>query len=226
MLGLFASLPANAQTVYITASQPFSSTASELGIGYDPTTIPAVNDSPTVDIISGANVTDANSYNSSVVNVTGGTVTTLTANGASTVNFSGGSSHELVDNGGSVNISGGTITGYVYDLAGNVVITGGTFASGQQDFDDSSSGLFEFIGTGLSAGPGITNYYGDTFYTLSGTLQNGQSITGDVFIQTPGAAGFTLATPEPSPLIALALGIIGVLALTFRARRCYVASIS
>lgn len=81
-------------------------------------------------------------------------------------------------------------------------IDGGTFGqSNGVNFLDETTGAFTFLGTGLSFAPDPSGktIYGGTDYTLTGLLQDGNSITGDVIEVASGATMFTLTNAAPIP---------------------------
>ncbi len=207
-LGLCPAQPAAAQNYFpndATINYALTSTAI---VGRDSSNNPS---NPTVSLVNGGSISGGlQAFNASTVYVTGGSISfgELAAFDSSTLS-----------------VSGGSINSGLYAANHSIVtITGGTF--GQQfglNFRDTNLSTFTFVGTGLLAvaQPGLDPTYGGTDYLLTGLLQNGQSITGNVINVQPGTPMFTLinAAPEPSPWAALAVGTLGVGTLTFRARR-------
>lgn len=169
--------------------------------------------------ISGGNVTGlATGYNSSTVNITGGTIHVLVASNSSTFNVSGGSGMDLFGVNTSIfNLIGGNIATHTIRL-----------------FDNSVLNIF---GSGLAAaltgtGSDLDGSYTD--YTLSGTLQGGQSIDGVSLYEYSGNLGLgdptqggsntgnvrffvtSVSTPEPPSLTLLALTAFPVVGLIRR----------
>ena len=152
----------------------------------------------------------------------------------STFNMSGGSVSDLLwaFNTSTVNVSGGSVGSYLYAINGSSFnVSGGTFGQYQGvNFADMTTGLFNFVGSGLSFAPDPTGQtpFGGTDYTLTGRLQNGQSVTGDVIDVAPGAAMFTLTNaapvPEASTASLLGFGTLCLAGIIFktRRRRCFV----
>ncbi len=215
--------PSAAQVTYITSNTTISS--------YYPNDT-YVTGNPTVNLVTGGSVDgDFEANDTSTINVSGGTVyNTLYALGGSTVNVSGGTIHQYLFafNGSLVNVSGGSFGRYLYaNNVSTVNITGGTFQQFEGvNFLDSTSGPLTFVGSGLSYTldpTGLTPITGGTDYTLTGLLQNGQSVNGDVIEVTNGAAMFNFsggpAVPEPSAVSLLGLGTICLAGLLLRANK-------
>jgi hypothetical protein len=193
-LSLAAAQPTQAQQVYIPNNETFNSTAGILFIGES---AQDAQSSPTVDVVTGALANQAYLDNDSVVNATGGAIenyepfsgsmlnfsggTTGVVKGLdnSTINFSGGTAIELHnEEEAALLISGGTVSDYVNSTGGTTTVTGGTFDVGDDDFQDDIDADFIFEGIDLSS---VVSSVSDpyTTYTLSGTLENWQSINGD-----------------------------------------------
>ncbi len=240
LLGL-AVRPAAAQTVYYTSDTTINSTINYGYVGYasDANIQNGTNPtSPTVALVTGGLVKDQstsgnlNVYNHSTLNMTGGTVNyELISHDTATLNVSGGSVGPGVgalyaEGSSTANISGGFI-GIVaaYDNS-TMTITGGTtgqHGNGGESFYDDTTGSFTFVGTGLSATRlNYSNYYQGYDYLLTGILQSGESITGKTIAVAGGAKMFTLAAaPEPSAVVSLALGALGLSGLMLRARQTH-----
>ncbi len=182
--------------------------------------------SPTVNLVSGGSIDGIVQINTaSVFNMRGGSISDeLWSFDSSTVNVSGGSVGSYL----------GAIEPYHINPAlsrsnhSTVNVSGGTF--GQLNgvtFLDETTGGFNFIGRGLSYAPdpGGKTLYGGTDYLLTGLLQNGQSVTGDVIEVAPGAAMFTLTNAAPVPeastsaLVGLGMLCLGGTVLAGRVRR-------
>ena len=164
---------------------------------------------PTVDLVAGGSVSGSLfADNGSTINVSDGSITgALDATGTSTINITGG------------NVGFGT-QGYIAaDGASNVTISGGQFGEvGNVDFIDGTSGSFNFVGTGIGAtligGSPETGFT----YQLSGTLQDGHSITGDqINVDTDNYS--PSATPEPSSNAVFAVAGLAMLSLMLKARK-------
>ena len=217
-LGLIAR-PAAAQTFnfnatinYTTKTDVYVGTFSS---GTDPTY------SPTVNLISPGLVDgDMHVNTNSVLNVRGGGISDiLFCFDTSTVNVTGGSVGSFVAAIEPYHIN----TNLSIYNASTVNISGGTF--GQRNgvnFLDETTGGFTFFGSGLSyiADPGGNTIDGGTDYTLTGRLQDGQSVTGDVIEVGASAAMFTVRNGAPVPEASTALLLSsGVLCLAGLARR-------
>jgi hypothetical protein len=133
-----------------------------------------VQGSPTVALVSGGSIGGGLvAYDTSKVNVSGGSIgNTLRAFETSTVNLSGGSiaySLGAYDT-STVNVSGGSIGGGL-----------GVFGPGA---------TLNVYGTGLSLSEQpLTDQYGRTYYTLTGTLADGTVINKPVYLYSNGQTG-------------------------------------
>ena len=218
----------------------------------DSSTVTITGGSVTGDLVPGGNsnvtVNGASvSVSGNVTTVGGSTLTFrsgtvagyLYGEGTSTVNMTGGTVGKYVaaDASSKVNISGGTVSSYVYTGANGVAtISGGSFGSvGAVDFVDDStgSGVLDFLGTGFSAvfEGKDTSGYGGFDFLLSGLLQNGQSVTGDLINvgtkdnmfqfngQTADPSINASSAPEPSSVAAFAFTGLFAAGLMLRARR-------
>ncbi len=119
----------------------------------------------------------------------------------------------LAENSSTTNFSGGRINGFL--LAGNssiVNISGGSIGG---DIGAHDSGTINFFGTGLSDSLLNANYFGFSWYSLSGKLRDGTILDSkNLYIQNTGAQ-FSLnnsAVPEPGR-IALLIGMLGTVEL-------------
>ena len=225
-----AARPAAAQVTYLPNNTTINYAISQdTYIGESTTN---THTSPTVNLVKGGSVDgDLQAYNFSLLNVNGGTIfNNLYAIGGSTVNLSGGTVglYLFANNASTVNVSGGTVGRYLYATnVSTVDVSGGTFGQFQGvNFVDSTAGQFNFIGTGLSYAPDPTGLMPPgltgTDYTLTGLLQNGQSVTGDVIEVTNGANLFTFnatAVPEASTASLLGLGALCLVGLGLKARK-------
>ena len=157
--------------------------------------------------------------------VTGGTVSSG-ANGIA-ADFNGSS---------QVSVTGGVFTagsgGFALEAEGTslVKIAGGTFTAGKYGLVTYTSGIIDLFGTGFSytvngVTTPITSGTLPTYSsgTISGTLLNGQAFNNTPFynratmqvnVGTPPAA-----TPEPSSVAALGLGVLGLAGLALKARK-------
>ncbi len=206
----FAPRPAAAQTIYFPDSTTINYLVdADAYVGYSES---YALSSPTVNLVRGGEVTgDLEVYNSSVVNVSGGIADDLL--------WSFGSS--------TINVSGGAVGSYL-DVTqnSNANVSGGTFGQYKGvNFADSTTGTFTFVGSHLSYAPDPAGQtpFGGSDYTLTGVLQNGQSVTNDVVEVASGAQMFTIsnsvAAPEPSQGALLGLVILGTAWRLFKARR-------
>lgn len=109
----------------------------------------------------------------------------------------------VVNTNSVVNMRGGSISDNLWSFDTSTVnVSGGTFGqSNGVNFLDETTGAFTFLGTGLSFAPDPSGktIYGGTDYTLTGLLQDGNSITGDVIEVASGATMFTLTNAAPIP---------------------------
>ena len=160
--------------------------------------------SPNVKIVTGANVgTDMHVYNKGVVNMSGGTISHfLASTDNSVINLSGGQIGILdVSANGTFNLTGGRITTYL---------------------SVENTGTLNIFGTNLSANLVNANYFGSSYYNLSGTLLDGNTYSNIALtIQNGTGASFHLnptATPAPSSLLVV-LGGIFPSVLLLRKRR-------
>ena len=169
--------------------------------------------SPTVNLVSGGSIDGIVQINTaSVFNMRGGSISDeLWSFDTSTVNVSGGSVGSFVGAIEPYHINS-SLTTYNHSAFN---ISGGTFGqSNGVTFLDETTGQFNFIGRGLSFAPdpGGKTIDGGTDYTLTGLLQDGHSITGDVIEVAGGAAMFTLTNaapvPEASTAVPLGLGML------------------
>jgi hypothetical protein len=130
--------------------------------------------------ISGGSVSDLSAYNNSTINLSGGSITNAYGEDSGIVNITGGSVFRVIgDSSSTIRISGGSINQIFGTFNSTVHITGGTIGGGPVRL------LFDCIvtltGTELSVSNGVagSDLYGSyTAYTLSGTLQGGQSVNG------------------------------------------------
>ena len=206
-LGL-AARPAHAQTSYFPDDTTINyATPGDAFVGYNTGLMPS---SPTVNLVPGGEISgDCEVYNGSIFNVNGGAVDDLL----------------WAFNTSTVNVHSGTVGTYLYAINGSTVnVSGGTFGQYQGvSFADSTTGAFTFIGSGLSYAPDPTGNtpLGGKDYILTGLLQNGDSVTGDVVEVSPGATMFTLSSPVPevSTASGLCLGLLGIAGLLFKARK-------
>lgn len=178
-------------------------------VGFNTSLVPS---SPTVNIATGGLINGIlEVYNSSIVNLSGGTVSDIL----------------WAMNTSTINVSGGLVDSYLYATQGSTFhVSGGTFGQYQGvSFADVTTGTFNFVGSGLSFAPDPSGQtpFGGTDYTLTGWLQNGQSVTGDVIDVAPGATMFTLTNgapvPEASTASLLAFGTLCIAGLVLPARR-------
>ena len=147
----------------------------------------------------------------------------------STFNMSAGAVDDLLwaFNSSTMNVSGGAVGSYLYAIdKSTVTVSGGTFGQYKGvNFVDATTGPFTLTGSGLSFIPDPTGQtpLGGTDYTLTGLLQNGDSVTGDVVEVASGAAMFTLdnaaAVPESSTASLLGSGMLCLAGLLLKARK-------
>lgn len=183
--------------------------------------------------IRGGNVNSVAAYGFSTLSITDGSVFDATGIDTATVNITGGSVFTVVGRLNSkVNIRGGSIGAYLYGFEDSILsLTSGTLANNPIRLLNNS--ILEITGTGLaiSAGTAGSDGYGNyTAYTLSGTLQGGQSINGmslfdyddgGLSVGNPNSGagslrfltGSAAAAPEPGTLALLLSGgiVLGLL---------------
>ena len=153
----------------------------------------------TLNVKTGANVLEADGYNSNTMTISGGIVGSASGYNTSTTTISGGSV-QLAYGGdtSTTNINGGSVhyaTGY---NTSTMNLSGGTLLSGLFLTDSAQA---NFIGTGLSyaySGYGYNSTYfayADAF-TISGTFA-GASQSYQLYVRNPdGASGTTNSTPR------------------------------
>ena len=205
-----AAHPAAAQTYYYPGNTTInSSVGGDAFVGYSEA---YTLSSPTVNLVSGGDIGgDLEAYNSSIVNISGGIVDDLL--------WTFGSS--------TSNVSSGSVGSYLYITQNsNANVSGGTFGQYEGvNFVDATTGSFNFVGSGLTAIQDYTDPtpLGGTDYKLTGRLQNGQNVTGDVVEVTSGAKMFTfnssVAAPEPSSVTLLGLVMLCTGGLLLKARK-------
>jgi len=178
--------------------------------------------SPTIQVVAGADIPDAEVFNHSTVHVTGGTVTELAGQGR-LANVSGGMLGIVTANsntdtmGGQlgsciVNLTGGTFMEEVNALNEGILnLYGGQILA--PFLRSAEGGTLNIYGTGLSAqltNPNAPNGY--SLYTLAGLLSDGSSLDGvQLRVRndgvTYGHSTFNLITvPAPSAAATVALG--------------------
>lgn len=202
-------------------------------------------DSSTINI-SGGNVNSADGFDSSTINIVDGIVNHVAGFNTTTINISGGTvKNRVVGNSlSTINISGGGVN-YIQGTGDSVFnITGGDFdISGQPGvtlggyvFRILDNSVVNVYGTNLSftptgAGSDLTGSY--MGYLLSGTLANGQSISGlhcldydggrlfgdpSLGANNPGNVRFFNgpASPEPSSLALVGLAVLPMIGACVR----------
>ena len=185
--------------------------------------------SPTISIVTGADVWELQVNNSSIINMSGGSVGSgdffgrLRPFDTSTVNISGGTVVIDLDvqNASTVNFSGGTIGDDIISHDDTTINMSGGFVSqdllinGNSTFNLSGgmvgndvfvqdSSLLNVFGTGLSSDlidPNFEGFYSE--YTLSGSLHDNTLLAARIiFVQNGSGARFTLnnsASAVPEP---------------------------
>ena len=180
--------------------------------GFNPT-------SPTISIVTGADVNSLEVHNSSIINMSGGSVDSqiffgrLLSDDNSTINISGGSVGGDIDvqSASTVNFRGGTIGDDIVTHDNTTVnMSGGTIGqdlltnnnstfnlSGGTILDDvfiQDSSTLNVFGTGLASvlnDPNFEGFYSE--YTLSGHLLDNTDLAGRIiFIQNGDGASFSL----------------------------------
>lgn len=227
-LALLVTTPAaNAQFVFVPNDTTFDATnplpppgTAVIGYANFDDYLNGVNaTSPTIRIVTGADVNALETHNSSVITMSGGSVgssdflgkllasdtSTINLSGgnvlfdldvqfASTVNFSDGTIGDdiVTHDNTTVNMSGGTVEqDLLLNNASTFNLRGGSVLNDIFVQDDSVLNLF---GTGLSSvltDPNFEGFYSE--YTLAGHLQDGTDLTGrTLLIQNDSSARFTL----------------------------------
>jgi len=161
--------------------------------------------SPTVNIVTGSGISgDVFAYNSSIINMSGGNVNGyLAARNNSVINMSGGNvGITLVTYNNSIgNYRGGNVT---------------------LSLEADHASTINIFGSNLTATLADPNYFGFSFYNLSGTLQDGTVLSNKPLLTQNGTgASFHLnptAVPAPGSLL-VALGGIFPGILLLRQRR-------
>lgn len=179
--------------------------------------------------VSGVTARTAVAFGSGIVNISGGTIGIASAEWQGKLNISGGTFDEVVATGVSTaNITGGTMDSLLSADYGTFNLYGGTIGSGGISLMDDS--VLNIYGTGI----GLTEIgidsdgFGDyTAYSLSGTLQGGQSLNG-IVLRDYDDGGYKIGTsnspvnfatvPEASTatLLCLACPVLGGIAALAR----------
>lgn len=135
-------------------------------------------------------------------------------------------------NTGTATVTGGTFTGSTAINAGNglVRVSGGTINGQFRGFSIGTAGIIDLFGT-FTDGSGnpltapIVGGY--TQGPIQGTFSNGDTLSKATYaVNSGGILEFNVGpvpAPEPSPLAALAIGILSLGALTLRARKRHAA---
>jgi hypothetical protein len=194
--------------------------------------------SPTISIVTGANVNALEVHNSSIINMSDGSVGSgdflgkLLSDDTSTINIRGGNVLFDVDvqSASTVNFSGGTVADDIVSHDNTTVNMSGGFVSqdllingsstfnlsggtvGDQVFVQDSS-LLNVFGTGLSSAlldPNFEGFYSE--YALSGSLVDNTVLANRIiFVQNGSGARFTLnnSSAVPEPgTLALLMGTV------------------
>lgn len=208
-LGL-VTYPAAAQTFYFPDNTTINYAVNgDAFVGYS---VAYTLSSPTINLVPGGSIGGIlESYNGSTVNISGGTVDDLL----------------WAFNTSTVNVRSGSVGSYLYAIdSSTIYVSGGTFGQYKGvSFVNSTTGMFTFIGSGLSYAPDPTGQtpLGGTDYVLTGLLQSGQSVTGDVIEVASGATMFTVSngTPvsEASTASLLGLGMLSIAGLILKPRK-------
>jgi len=182
--------------------------------------------SPTVSLVTGGSISGtARIYNSSVFNMSDGSLgDSLDANDTCTVNITGGSIHRSLEasENSTLTMSGGSLGGLSANISSTVNLRGGDL--GLAILIANNRSRINFFGTDLAAT--LTDQEGNvSFYTLSGTLEDGFDLSNNI-LQVSDIASFTLnpagapvPVPEPGSLALFGgLGVIGT-RLLVRKRR-------
>ncbi len=171
--------------------------------------------SPTVVELTGPAYVEGTSeaFGASTVTISGGSVIYASAYDTGTLNLLGGSVEYLQGyDSSTVNILGGVIGDCLSALDSSVVnISGGRIYEGIYARDASIITI---------AGSGFNYPYGeipDASGILTGTLANGDPISNPFDIYDD--ASIVLAVPEPSTLVLLGMGALGLAACAWRRRR-------
>ncbi len=174
--------------------------------------------SPHVGIIAPASISGwagASAY--SFVTMSGGTVGRLLADDHASLRLTGGT--VLNDFGVGFNtvseILGGTVMhGVVVEQNARVTISGGNFSGGYLgggvNFILRDHSVATFVGTGITA-TYLYSQFSTKYYGLSGTLEDGHSLTGKLLAIDPNASFQVQVAPEPQSIAAFGVGALALL---------------
>ncbi len=187
--------------------------------------------------ISGGGVDGLNASGASSVNISGGTIASLKSQDTSDVSIFGGSVNRLNASGtSSMAISSGDFDIlYAYDISG-VNISGGNFndlfAHNTSSIDISGGDINNYLKVYSTSS---VTFHGYDFRVIGGLRLEGDRVlgtgilTGKWFDATPwivsisrnDSSATVRAVPEPSSLVLLAIGAVGLLGYVWRLRQTH-----
>jgi hypothetical protein len=191
-------------------------------------------DTSTVTVFGGG-IIGLNAYDTSSMIISGGGIQSLKSQDASSVDISGGVVNRMnTSNTSSMIISGGTFDIlYTYDVS-NVDISGGNFNDlfvyNTSNVDISGGGIENYLKV---YGTSSVTFHGYDFRVTGGLRLEGDrvlgtgALTGRWFDKTPwivnvsrnDASATILVVPEPSTLVLLAMGAMGLVGYAWRQRK-------
>ena len=140
------------------------------------------SDSSTVNVSGGSIGRSISAFNNSTLNISGGIDGEdlyAQGNSAVTVNGGGFKGSLYAENSSVVNINGGRFGDHLDTIDSSIVnLRGGNFLG--NEFDVGGNGTLNLFGVGLSAMLIDPHFGGSSLYTLSGILEDGTDITGNL----------------------------------------------
>lgn len=152
---------------------------------------------------------------SSSVSFSGGSFARVMTSGTRPVNWYGGSSAGLETQGDTLNVMGGTLASLAAEMSGTANWSGGSAGM----LLSHNSGTINVYGTGLKFSDIVTN---PNFSQglLSGQLADGTVLNDVPYIVSPSSTiNLIDVVPEPSTLVGAAVGVLMLLAYSWRRRR-------